>query len=150
MDLDEMPLSAFEVDCDGSACGSAGVGLHVHPPQTGLPGIARVIVRKGERKGYEGAQGITRLTELDPASGLGRPAYMLQVRKPGADRWTDWWGSTLPESSVQALGGFEEVMKTMGFPEDDKRLVCYRPEAVAERKGKAAARPGPVPGTMGG
>lgn len=150
MDLDEMPLSAFEVDCDGSACGSGGTGLHVHPPQNGLPGIARVIVRNGERKGYEGAQGITRLTEREPDGTLRQPTYMLQVRKPRATLWTDWWGSMLPEREIQALGGFEEVMRTQGFPEDDKRLVCYRPEVAAERKGKALARPGPVPGTMGG
>jgi hypothetical protein len=145
MDLDKMPLSAFEVDCDGSACGSGGEP-HVHPPQNGLPGIARVIVRDGKRKGYEGAQGITRLVEREPDGTLGRPTYMLQVRKPRATLWTDWWGSMLPEREVQALGGFEEIMKTQGFPEDDKRLVCYRPEVAAERKGVPAE---PVPDPRG-
>jgi hypothetical protein len=59
---DQFPLSAFEVDCDGSACGSGrDVGRHVHPPQDGLPAISRVVVRNHERVRYEHAEGITRL-----------------------------------------------------------------------------------------
>jgi hypothetical protein len=59
---DGFSLSMFEVDCDGSACGSGPApGLHVHPPQGGWPAIGRVTVRDGQRAGYSGAQGITRL-----------------------------------------------------------------------------------------
>ncbi len=62
MNCDDIPLSAFEVDCDGSACGSGrAVGLHVHPPQDGAPAISRVVVRNHERVRYERAEGITRL-----------------------------------------------------------------------------------------
>jgi hypothetical protein len=61
MSWDDFSLSHFEVDCDGSACGSPNVGRHVHPPQNFLPAIARVIVRNGERCGYGPAAGITRL-----------------------------------------------------------------------------------------
>ena len=61
MNPDDFPLSVFEVDCDGSACGSRPAGLHVHPPQTGLPATARVVVREWKRVRYEPAQGITRL-----------------------------------------------------------------------------------------
>lgn len=61
MNMDQFPLSSFEVDCDGSACGSGDCDLHVHPPQDGLPAVARVTVRAGQRAGYEAAQGITRL-----------------------------------------------------------------------------------------
>jgi hypothetical protein len=52
MDLDEFPLGSFEVDCDGSPCGS-DVGLHVHPPQFTGPAICRVVVRGGRRVRYE-------------------------------------------------------------------------------------------------
>ena len=52
MDFDEYPLSWFEVDCDGSACGSGDCGAHVHAPQHGQPAIARVRVRHGQREGY--------------------------------------------------------------------------------------------------
>ena len=62
MNLDDMPLSAFEVDCDGSACGSGRhAGQHVHPPQGGAPAVARVVVRNHDRIRYEDAQGNTRL-----------------------------------------------------------------------------------------
>ena len=54
MDLDQFPLGMFEVDCDGSACGSgAAVGLHVHGPQYNSPAISRVVVRDGRRVRYE-------------------------------------------------------------------------------------------------
>ena len=63
MDPDQFPLSAFEVDCDGSACGSGrGVGRHVHPPQDGRSAFGRVVVRDNERVRYEPAEGITRLS----------------------------------------------------------------------------------------
>ena len=61
MDFDQFPLSFFEVDCDGSACGSSGAGPHVHPPQDGLAALSRVVVRDGERVGYRAAEGNTRL-----------------------------------------------------------------------------------------
>lgn len=61
MNLDDFPLGAFEVECDGSACGSGNAGHHVHPPQQGAPAIARVKVRNGSRAGYSEASGITRL-----------------------------------------------------------------------------------------
>jgi hypothetical protein len=62
MDLNQFPLSAFEVDCDGSACGSGhAAGLHVHPPQDGVPAIARVVVRENTRLCYRPAEDITRL-----------------------------------------------------------------------------------------
>ena len=64
MDFDQYPLSYFEVDCDGSACGSGDCGPHVHPPQNGQPAIARVRVRASEREGYEPPTGITRLETL--------------------------------------------------------------------------------------
>lgn len=60
-DLEAFSLSAFEVDCDGSACGSGNCGRHVHPPQDGCPALARVTVREGQRDGYAPAEGITRL-----------------------------------------------------------------------------------------
>lgn len=64
MNLDDFPLSAFEVDCDGSACGSGRtVGQHVHPPQDGRPTVGRVMVREHERVGYGPAEGITRLID---------------------------------------------------------------------------------------
>jgi hypothetical protein len=63
MNLDDMPLSVFEVDCDGSACGSGrDAGNHIHPAQSHATAIARVVVRDNERIRYEAAQGITRLT----------------------------------------------------------------------------------------
>jgi hypothetical protein len=61
---DYFPLSMFEVDCDGSACGSGNVQAHVHPPQSGYGAMARVTVRRGRRAGYSQAQGITRLVTL--------------------------------------------------------------------------------------
>jgi hypothetical protein len=61
MDWGRFPLSMFEVDCDGSACGSGNTGLHVHPPQDGRLAVARVTVRQGRRTGYSDAAGITRL-----------------------------------------------------------------------------------------
>lgn len=55
MNLDEFPLSMFEVDCDGSACGSGtAVGRHVHPRQDGGEPICRVRVVNGERIEYSG------------------------------------------------------------------------------------------------
>jgi hypothetical protein len=61
MNLDDFPLSAFEVDCDGSACGSGPcAGLHVHPPQDADRAIGRVTVREGRRAGYSPATGISR------------------------------------------------------------------------------------------
>lgn len=62
MNLDDFPLGMFEVDCDGSACGSGpGTGPHVHPPQYGFRALGRVTVRDGERTGYGPPEGITRL-----------------------------------------------------------------------------------------
>lgn len=62
MNPDEFSLSIFEVDCDGSACGSGPkVGPHIHPPQWGQPAFGRVTVRNHERTGYAKAEGITRL-----------------------------------------------------------------------------------------
>jgi len=73
---DRFPLGMFEVDCDGSACGSGNTGLHVHPPQSGLfchhlsrPAIARVTVRKNRRTGYSDAARITRLVTADAYPG---------------------------------------------------------------------------------
>ncbi|HTQ90273.1 MAG TPA: hypothetical protein VMK84_12355 [Streptosporangiaceae bacterium] len=68
MNLDEFPLSAFEVDCDGSACGSGNVGRHIHAPQDGLPAIAGVKVRNSRREAYSEATGITRLVSA-PGTG---------------------------------------------------------------------------------
>lgn len=70
MNWDNFPLSAFEVDCDGSACGSPNVQRHVHPVQDGGPAIARVTIRNRERVLYGPAQGNTRLLTLDEE---GRP-----------------------------------------------------------------------------
>jgi hypothetical protein len=56
-----IPLSFYEVDCDGSACGFDGAVRHIHPPQHGYRALGRVIVRDGERIGYAEAEGITRL-----------------------------------------------------------------------------------------
>lgn len=68
MNPDQFPLSMFEVDCDGSACGSGrGAGRHVHPPQDGSPAVSRVIVRDHCRIGYGPAEGITRLLCGDPS-----------------------------------------------------------------------------------
>lgn len=53
MDLDLFPLSMFEVDCDGSVCGSGlAVGRHIHMCQTGDEPIGRVRVVNGERVEY--------------------------------------------------------------------------------------------------
>lgn len=49
MDLDQFPLSMFEVECDGSACGS-GTGWHTHPQQYRGEPICRVRVTNGQRK----------------------------------------------------------------------------------------------------
>lgn len=57
MNPDEIPLSYFEVECDGSACGSGPVGWHVHPEQHGREPLGRVRVTDGER---------TYLTEARP------------------------------------------------------------------------------------
>jgi hypothetical protein len=69
MDMSKWPLSWFEVDCDGSACGSGNVQLHVHPVQRPLfigPDLGvRVTVRNGERTAYSKAEGITRLEYLE-------------------------------------------------------------------------------------
>lgn len=67
MNLDEPPLGSLEVDCDGSACGSGGVGRHIHPPQGGAA-IGRVRVIDGRRVGHGPAEGIRRLVMCgDPA-----------------------------------------------------------------------------------
>jgi hypothetical protein len=71
VNFDDLPLSAFEVDCDGSACGSGDVGRHIHPPQDDRPAIARVNVRNGQRVGYFDAAGITRLVHPVPVPGTG-------------------------------------------------------------------------------
>jgi hypothetical protein len=53
MNLDEFPLSMFEVDCDGSACGSVpAVGRHIHMCQSGDTPICRVRIVDGERVEY--------------------------------------------------------------------------------------------------
>ena len=51
MDFDRFPLSMFEVDCDGSACGS-NVGRHMHPCQTGDEPICRVRIENNRRVEY--------------------------------------------------------------------------------------------------
>lgn len=64
MDLDQFPLSTFEVDCDGSACSSTSVGRHIHPPHLAwyeTEAIGRVRIVNGERVGYGPAEGIDRL-----------------------------------------------------------------------------------------
>jgi hypothetical protein len=62
VNLDDFPLGLFEVDCDGSACGSGdAVGLHVHAPQHGGSAVCRVVVRDGRRVSYRPAEGITRM-----------------------------------------------------------------------------------------
>jgi hypothetical protein len=48
-DPDDIPLSYFEVECDGSACGSGPVGWHVHPEQHGRKPLGRVRVSDGTR-----------------------------------------------------------------------------------------------------
>lgn len=65
VNLDDLPLSVFEVDCDGSACGSANVQRHVHPPQHGDEALARVTVRDGMRGEYSAPEGIRRLVMLE-------------------------------------------------------------------------------------
>jgi hypothetical protein len=72
MNWDRFPLSMFEVDCDGSACGSGNTGLHVHAPQNGRPAVARVTVRENRRTGYSDAAGITRLVTADAYPGESR------------------------------------------------------------------------------
>lgn len=69
--MSEWPLSWFEVNCDGSACGSGDVQVHVHPVQRHLfpgsePGV-RVTVRNGQRVSYSKAEGIGRVIYLDAA-----------------------------------------------------------------------------------
>jgi hypothetical protein len=67
MDPDQFPLSIYEVDCDGSACGSGrAAGPHVHPPQYTWPAWGRVVVRSNVRVSYGPAAGITRLTLPGP------------------------------------------------------------------------------------
>ena len=61
MNLDDLPLSMFEVDCDGSACGSGGVERHIHPRQDGAAAIGRVRVVENQRVEYGPAEGIRRL-----------------------------------------------------------------------------------------
>ena len=69
MNLDEFPLGMFEVDCDGSACGSGPeCGRHIHPEQHGSRPLARVVVRDGRRVSYGDAEGITRLVMLPPGT----------------------------------------------------------------------------------
>ncbi|MET8985876.1 hypothetical protein ABZW49_10545 [Nonomuraea wenchangensis] len=48
-DPDLIPLAYFEVECDGSACGSGPVGWHTHPEQHGREPIGRVRVTQGQR-----------------------------------------------------------------------------------------------------
>ena len=71
MNPDDFPLGAFEVDCDGSACGSGrDVARHIHPPQGGGDGaIGRVVVRDHERISYGPADGVTRLVMFEEISG---------------------------------------------------------------------------------
>jgi len=69
--MSKWPLSWFEVNCDGSACGSGNVQVHVHPVQQHLflggdIGV-RVTVRNGQRTAYSKAEGITRLVYLEAA-----------------------------------------------------------------------------------
>lgn len=72
MDMSEWPLSWFEVNCDGSACGSGNTPLHVHPVQRRLflgPDLGvRVTVRNGQRTAYSKAEGILRLEYLEEAA----------------------------------------------------------------------------------
>jgi hypothetical protein len=130
MDPDKLPLSMFEVDCDGSACG--GTGRHVHPPQSGTADL-RVTVRKGKREKYEPAQGNRGLVIIESADSVDRPRYMLQFRDGQSGEWVDFWSRTASERAIQRMGGYEAVMDVFGFPEDQKRIVCYRPEVVAQR-----------------
>lgn len=55
MNLDDFPLSVFDVDCDGSACGSSNVGWHVHQAQGGGEPVCRVRVTSGVRTYLEGS-----------------------------------------------------------------------------------------------
>jgi hypothetical protein len=48
-DPDDIPLSYFEVECDGSACGSGPVGWHAHAEQHGQEPLGRVRVSNGVR-----------------------------------------------------------------------------------------------------
>jgi hypothetical protein len=51
MDLDQFPLDMFEVECDGSACGSGTRdGWHIHHRQDGGEPIGRVRVMNHERE----------------------------------------------------------------------------------------------------
>jgi hypothetical protein len=50
MNLDQFPLSMFEVDCDGSACGSHIGSRYVHPRQDGGVPICRVRITDGKRE----------------------------------------------------------------------------------------------------
>lgn len=50
MNYDDIPLSMFEVECDGSACASGPVGWHIHPRQDGGKPIGRVRVTSGQRQ----------------------------------------------------------------------------------------------------
>jgi hypothetical protein len=52
MDFDNFPLGMFEVDCDGSACGSHPGYRYVHPCQTGDEPICRVRIENGRRVEY--------------------------------------------------------------------------------------------------
>jgi hypothetical protein len=61
MNLDDFPLSMFEVDCDGSVCGSGGAERHVHPRQDGAAAIGRVRVVDGQRVEYGSAEGVQHL-----------------------------------------------------------------------------------------
>jgi hypothetical protein len=64
MDVDKLPLGVFEVDCDGSACGSGDVINHIHPPHNGHQASAMVVVRDHRRVSYGPAMGVTRLLLL--------------------------------------------------------------------------------------
>jgi hypothetical protein len=50
MNLDDFPLSAFEVDCDGSVCGSSTNTRHLHPRQDSGKPICRVRITDGKRE----------------------------------------------------------------------------------------------------
>ena len=51
MDLDQFELGLFEVDCDGSACGSPrSLGRHIHPQQYGEEPICRVRITECVRE----------------------------------------------------------------------------------------------------
>ncbi|SET50239.1 hypothetical protein [Nonomuraea wenchangensis] len=65
-----IPLSYFEVECDGSACGSGPVGWHTHPEQRGREPLGRVRVTEGRR---------TYLTDVRPLPEV--DALSLAVRE---------------------------------------------------------------------